>query len=672
MKEDELLHKIESLCEKIRLYDYHYYVLDNPIVPDAEYDRLFKELVSLEQANPHLIKPESPTQRVGGTPSSAFSQFAHKRPMLSLSNAFNDEDVKAFVRRIADRLSISEQKLKFACETKLDGLAVNLIYEFGILTHGVTRGDGQVGEDITSNLKTISSIPLKLLGEKVPEFIEIRGEVYMPKKAFEDLNERARKLGTKIFANPRNAAAGSVRQLNPAITASRALAIYCYGIGECVGFKLPESHMEQLQVLKSFGMRVSPETKLAHGVDECLRYYAKVAQKRMLLPYEIDGVVYKIDNTGLQSELGYIARAPRFALAHKFPAVEEMTQILAVDFTVGRTGAITPLARLEPVNVGGANVSNATLHNMDEIQRKNICIGDYIVIRRAGDVIPEVVSVIMEKRPSDVKPIIMPANCPVCSSAVKRAPGEAVARCTGGLFCKAQLKGSIWHFASRKAMSIDGLGDAIIEQLINLELVRDVSDLYLLSWDELASLPRMGAKSAQNLLNAIAKSKSTEFWRFLYALGIRDVGEASAHLLANEFKSLDELKKASLDELMRIKDIGPIVAAHIIQFFSESHNLTVIDKLLEYGIHWPEVSKEVVDTNNPFYDKNVVLTGSLTTLSRDEAKNKLIALGSKISSSVSKKTDYVILGENPGSKFDKAQELGVKVLTENEFINMIM
>lgn len=672
MKEkDDVLIKIESLCDKIRLYDYHYYALDNPLVPDAEYDRLFKELLDLEKLYPQYVVPESPTQRVGVTPSGAFGQFRHIKPMLSLSNAFTDEDVKAFVRRISERLNVAEKELTFACETKLDGLAVNLIYEFGILTSGATRGDGQVGEDITNNLKTISSIPLKLFGEKVPEFIEIRGEVYMPKKAFESLNEKGRRLGTKVFANPRNAAAGSVRQLNPAITAERALAIYCYGIGECRGFDLPNSHIEQLKILNDFGMRISPQTKRACGLEQCIEYYNEVLEKREKLAYEIDGVVYKVDDTLLQQELGFIARAPRFAIAHKFPATEEITQILAVDFTLGRTGALTPLARLNPVNVGGVTVSNATLHNMDEVKRKNVRIGDFIVIRRAGDVIPEVVSVIIEKRPENTSEIVMPLNCPVCGSAVKKVVGEAVARCTGGLFCKAQLKGSIWHFASRKAMSIDGLGDAIIQELIELGWVRDVSDLYVLSWDQLASLPRMGLKSAQNLLKALEKSKNTTFDRFLYALGIKDVGQASAHLLANEFMTLDNLKNATLADLMSVKDIGPVVGAHVIEFFSEKHNLEVIDKLLKYGITWPQISKDKIDTSNPFHAKTVVLTGSLSILGRDEAKNKLLMLGANVSSSVSKKTDYVILGENPGSKFDKAQELGIKILPEDEFIKML-
>lgn len=663
--------KAEELREKIRLYDYQYYVLDDPTVPDAEYDRLFNELKKLEETFPELVTSDSPTQRVGSAPSKAFAQFEHKKPMLSLSNAFTDEDVEAFVKRISERLDIPKDKLEFTCETKLDGLAINLVYENGILTHGATRGDGQVGEDVTQNLKTIKSIPLKLLGKNIPEFIEIRGEVYMSKEQFAKLNAAAAKVGGKIFANPRNAAAGSIRQLNPQVTKSRELLVYCYGIGEAHGVDLPESHFEQLQWLKTLGIRVSPLSKKVKGLKGCIEYYESIAELRESLPYEIDGVVYKLDDINLQNELGYISRAPRFAIAHKFPAQEEITRILNVDFTVGRTGALTPLARLEPVNVGGAMVSNATLHNMDEVERKQVRIGDYIIIRRAGDVIPEVVSVILEKRPPDTKKIVMPKTCPICGSHVKRILGEAVARCTGGLYCKAQLKASIWHFASRKAMNIDGLGDAIIESLIEQGILRDVSDLYQLTWDQVAALPRMGPKSGHNLINAINKSKKTEFWRFLYALGIREVGEATAHILANELKTLDNVKNATLNDLMHLKDIGPVVAMYIIEFFNEPHNLVVINKLLSYGIHWEEVDTSEVDESNPFYNKTLVLTGTLETLTRDEAKQKLLSLGAKVSGSVSKKTDFVIAGVSAGSKLDKAQELGVRVIDEDEFINML-
>lgn len=666
-----ILTKIEQLREKLRQYDYQYYVLDAPSVPDTEYDRLFHELKKLENEYPEFITSDSPTQRVGTTPSKAFLQFKHKKPMLSLSNAFSKEDMQAFVKRIAQTLDRSQNTLEFTCETKLDGLAVNLIYEDGIFTHGATRGDGQTGEDVSSNLRTISSIPLKLIGKDIPRFIEIRGEVYMSKIQFEKLNDNARKLGSKVFANPRNAAAGSIRQLNPQITRSRALQIYCYGIGEASGIELPVSHMEQLKLLEKMGMRISPLSQKAQGLEGLLDYYNHILSIRDSLPYEIDGVVYKLDDTLLQQELGFIARAPRFAIAHKFPAQEEITRILNVDFTVGRTGAITPLARLEPVNVAGVMVSNATLHNMDEVQRKQVRIGDYIIIRRAGDVIPEVVSVIMEKRPADTKEIILPTNCPVCNSHIERIVGEAVARCTGGLFCKAQLKGSIWHFASRKAMNIDGLGDAIIESLIETGAIKDVSDLYTLSWDVLATLPRMGAKSAQNLLNSISKSKKTEFWRFLYALGIREVGEATAHVLANELQTLENVKKANLNNLISLKDIGPVVAMRIIEFFNEPHNLMVIDKLLSYGVYWDEVDLTAVDTSNPFYNKTVVLTGSLEVLTRDEAKHKLLSLGAKVAGSVSKKTDFVIAGASAGSKLDKATELGVNVLSEEDFLNML-
>ena len=671
MNDELVLEQLHTLREQIRRYDYFYYVQDDPLVPDAEYDRCFKTLQDLESLHPQYITSDSPTQRVGAAPAEALEPVAHKQPMLSLSNVFSTEDLQAFVNRVADQLEWDPSELVFACEPKLDGLAVNLSYENGVLIHAATRGDGGVGENITNNIKTIAAVPLKLMTDKVPSFIEVRGEVYIPKAAFEAFNEQARLQGQKTFANPRNAAAGSLRQLNPAITAQRPLAIYCYGVGVCEGYTLPDSHLKQLELLKVMGFRVSPENKAATGFAGCLAYYESMQARRQRLPFEIDGVVYKVDSIALQKNLGFVARAPRFACAHKFPASEEMTQLLAVDFQVGRTGALTPVARLMPVSVAGVTVSNATLHNMDEIERKDIRIGDMVIIRRAGDVIPEVVSVVMEKRPAHTQLIQLPSHCPICDAEVVREPGEAVARCTGGLFCKAQLKRMMWHFASRKAMSIDGLGSVLIEQLIDEGLVNDVSDLYRLSLDALAQLDRMGQKSAENVLAAIEQSKKTTFNRFIYALGIREIGEASARNLAQHFPDIRSLKAATIGQLMALKDIGPVAATYTVHFFAEQHNLDVIERLLASGVHWPYHEVKQVDEDHPFYHKTMVLTGTLATLGRDEAKAKLLALGAKVTGSVSAKTDFVVAGSDPGSKWDKAVELGVRVLTEEEFLGML-
>jgi len=671
MKDPTLIEQLSTLRDRIRLYDYHYYVLDEPLVPDIEYDRCFKALQALEDQYPEYVTSDSPTQRVGITPATSFQPVAHRQPMLSLGNVFSLEELQAFMKRVAEKSQQAESNLLFTCEPKLDGLAVNLTYENGLLIHGATRGDGEVGENITSNIKTIASVPLKLMSEKMPTLIEIRGEVYMPKAGFEAFNEQARVHGEKTFANPRNAAAGSLRQLNPAITAKRPLALYCYGIGVCEGLDLPDSHLAQLDLLRTMGFRVSTETKMARGIEGCIAYYEAMEVKRSNLPFEIDGVVYKLDSTSLQKKLGFVSRAPRFACAHKFPASEEMTTLLGVDFQVGRTGALTPVARLQPVSVAGVTVSNATLHNMDEIARKDIRIGDVVIIRRAGDVIPEVVSVVRENRSKDTQEITMPSHCPVCGATVIREEDEAVARCTGGLFCKAQLKRMVWHFASRKAMFIDGLGGAIIELLIDEHLINDISDLYGLNEEQLASLPRMGQKSAENVLAAIEKSKKTTFNRFLYALGIREIGESSARILASHFPDMDAIKCATLEELMSLKDIGPIVATHVVQFFAEKHNVDVINKLLAYEVHWPPPQIVRADQNHPLFDKTTVLTGTLTSLSRDDAKAKLLAVGAKVTGSVSAKTDYVIAGSEAGSKLDKAEKLGVKILSEDEFLGLL-
>jgi DNA ligase (NAD+) len=640
-------------------------------VPDVEYDRRFKALQALEMQHPDYITTDSPTQRVGATPASSLEPIAHHQPMLSLSNVFSTEELQAFMKRLTEKLDCDENELLFTCEPKLDGLAVNLTYENGLLIHAATRGDGAVGENITNNIKTIAAVPLKLMTEKVPRLIEVRGEVYIPKAGFEAFNEQARLHGEKTFANPRNAAAGSLRQLNPAVTAKRPLAIYCYGVGACEGYTLPNSHMQQLELLRDMGFRVSPETKSAKGLVGCLAYYVSMQERRQSLPFEIDGVVYKVDSIDAQHKLGFVSRAPRFACAHKFPASEEMTTLLSVDFQVGRTGALTPVARLEPVSVAGVTVSNATLHNLDEIERKDIRIGDVVIIRRAGDVIPEVVSVVTEKRPINTQAIVMPDHCPVCGAEVVREPGEAVSRCTGGLFCKAQQKRMMWHFASRKAMAIDGLGSALIEQLVDADLLKDVSDLYVLSQDVLITLPRMGKKSAENLLAAIEHSKKTTFNRFLYALGIREIGESGALVLANHFHDIESLKRATLEELMELRDIGPVAATYTMHFFAQQHNLDVIEKLLAYGVHWPKAEVVQKDEQHPFYDKTMVLTGSLTSMSRDEAKAKLLAVGARVTGSVSAKTDFVVAGAEPGSKFDKATELGVRILGEDEFLGMM-
>lgn len=668
MSVDDINRQINELRDKIGQYDYHYYVLDEPLVPDAEYDRCFQALQALEAQYPQLLTPDSPTQRVGGTSADAFMPVAHRQAMRSLSNVFTDEELQAFVKRVTDKLDEPNQELVFVCEPKLDGLAVNLTYEQGILISAATRGDGATGENITANIKTIASVPLKLRTAHPPRVIEIRGEVYMPKKGFEEYNQKALLQGEKTFANPRNAAAGSLRQLNPAITAHRPLAIYCYGIGACEGYQLPDTHWQQVQLLKEFGFRVSPDIRRAEGMAGCLAYYHELLKKRLQLPFEIDGVVYKLDSIPLQQQLGFISRAPRFACAHKFPATEEMTLLLAVDFQVGRTGALTPVARLEPVSVGGVTVSNATLHNMDEITRKDIRIGDAVVIRRAGDVIPEVVSVVWQQRPENTQLIQLPTHCPVCGSDVVREEGEAVARCMGGLFCKAQLKRMMWHFASRKAMHIEGLGSVLIEQLVDEGIIRHLPDLYQLDAPTLERLPRMGAKSAHNLLQALEQSKKTTFSRFLYALGIREIGEASARVLAEHFGDIPSIIAATEEELMNLNDIGPVGASYVVHFFAQEHNLEVIERLLALGVYWPKFEKKQVNQENPFFGKTVVLTGTLSVMSREEAKARLLALGAKVSGSVSAKTDYVIAGTEAGSKLDKANSLGVAVLDETQFL----
>lgn len=663
--------KIESqiieLREKINEHNYRYYVLNDPSISDAIYDQLFQTLKQLETDYPDWITVDSPTQRVGAKPQREFSEVQHAVPMLSLENAFTDEDVLAFDRRIHERLDILEP-IEYTCEPKLDGLAVTLIYEKGLLIRAATRGDGETGEDITENIRTIPSVPLHLRGDDYPELLEVRGEVYMPKKGFLELNARAEKKGEKIFVNPRNAAAGSLRQLDSRITASRPLDIFYYGIGLVKGGKLPETQGKMLNCFKKWGLRVNPETTIVKNIEDCLAYYRDLQDKRAELSYEIDGIVYKVNSIQQQHALGFVSRAPRWAIAHKFPAEEVITTVDAVEFQVGRTGAITPVARLHPVFVSGVTVSNATLHNMDEVKRKDIRIGDTVIVRRAGDVIPEIVSSIKDHRPTNAKSIHLPTHCPVCHSHIEQIEGEAVARCSGGLFCPAQRKEAIKHFASRRALDIEGLGDKLVDQLVENQLITSVADLYLLTLDPLANLERMAEKSAQNLLDALAKSKKTTLARFLYALGIREVGEATAKQLAQHYGDLQNIMGATEESLQTVSDIGPVVAKHITSFFAENHNREVIKKLLESGVYWEKV-KSVSDM--PFAGKTFVLTGSLQTLSRDEAKEKLEALGAKVAGSVSNKTSYVVVGADAGSKLKKAQELGVAILTEDEFLKLL-
>ncbi len=660
--------QINHLQDAIRDYDYHYYALDTPKISDSEYDKLFRKLQELEAQHPECVGVDSPTQRVGSAPLEFFEPLQHRQPLLSLSNVFSESELDAFVRRITERLD-NRKELVFTCEQKFDGLAVNLSYAKGVLVSASTRGDGQVGENITANIKTIAAVPLRLRTACPPSFIEVRAEVYIPKRAFEQLNEKARRLGEKTFANPRNAAAGSLRQLNPGITASRPLAIYCYHIGACEGWDLPASHFAQLQWLEDVGFRVAKDIKQVHGVSGCLDYYHEMRNKRDTLPYEIDGVVYKVDAMNLQRDLGYVARAPRFACAHKFPAVEEITTITAVDFQVGRTGALTPVARLNPVNIAGVVVRNATLHNMDEIARKEIFINDSVIVRRAGDVIPEVVSVVLENRPDTILPIELPRNCPVCNAAVFRNTEEAVARCSGDLLCPAQLKGRVWHYAARRAMRIDGLGVSLIELLVDNKLIQNVADLYFLSEKDLLSLPRMGLKSAQNILASIEKSKHTTFNRLVFALGIREVGEVGAANLARYFKNMDSLMESNVEQLLSIKDIGPVAANNITHFFAQKENVHVINRLVQAGVQCAEMSVPDNGVRNALLAGKVfVLTGSLKAMSRDEAKEKLTAFGATISGSVSAKTDYLIAGVEPGSKLEKAAALKITIWTEEDLL----
>ncbi|MDQ1362729.1 MAG: ligase [Pseudomonadota bacterium] len=660
--------RIHSLRQLLNHHSYQYYVLDAPEIPDAEYDRLYRELQQLELQYPELITPDSPTQRIGDQPLAAFSQIRHEVPMLSLDNVFSDDELNDFYRRAQTKLDLNTE-IEFAAEPKLDGLAVSLIYENGMLARAGTRGDGVTGEDITQNIRTIHSIPLHLMGEDWPVKLDVRGEVFMPKAGFELLNQRAREKNEKEFANPRNAAAGSLRQLDPRITASRSLAMYCYAVGNADSMGKFTTHSDVLNQLSQWGLPLCKERSVVKGVKGCLDYFNTMGQKRIALPYDIDGVVYKVNRLDWQKELGFVAKAPRWAVAHKFPAQEEITTVNAIEFQVGRTGALTPVARLEPVFVGGVTVSNATLHNMDEVERKEIRVGDRVIIRRAGDVIPEVVSVVPGSRQLHANKIVLPAHCPVCGSDVVREEGEAIARCSGGLYCAAQRKESIKHFASRKAMDIEGLGDKLVEQLVDEKRIEHVDDLYRLQLNDIASLERMGEKSASNLLAALDKSKTVTLSRFIYALGVREVGEATALALAKHFGSLEKLQDASEEDLQTVPDVGPVVARHVFHFFHEPHNRQIIQRLRTAGIHWPD--QQANEQNQSLAGLTFVITGTLTGMTRDEARAALQARGGKVAGSVSAKTSYLVVGDSPGSKAEKAEQLGVKILDEAGLMKLL-
>lgn len=661
--------RAQELRELLERYNYRYHVLDDPEVSDAEYDRLMRELTQIEADNPDLITADSPTQRVGATPVGELVEVIHSTPMLSLDNAFAEEDLLNFDRRVRERLDDVES-VEYAAEPKLDGLAMSFRYEAGRFVRAATRGDGTRGEDVTHNVRTIKAVPMRLRG-KVPELLEVRGEVFMTIAGFKAMNEKALAAGQKVFVNPRNAAAGSIRQLDPRLTASRPLDVFFYSVGETQGWKLPPRHSECLEQLREWGLKISPLLKVVQGAQGCLEYYRDVGAKRAKLPYEIDGVVYKVNRLQQQRDLGFVARAPRWAIAHKFPAHEENTIVRGVEFQVGRTGALTPVARLEPVFVGGVTVSNATLHNMDEVRRKDVRIGDTVVIRRAGDVIPEIVKVMLEKRPASAVEVHLPAKCPVCGSDVERVEGEAVARCTGGLVCPAQRKEALRHFASRRALDIEGLGSKLIDQLVDGGHVETPADLYRLTLEQLTALERMGEKSAANLLEALEHSKKTTFSRFLYALGIRDVGEATAAALAAHFGTIEALQDATEEQIQEVPDIGPIVAAHVSHFLQQPQNRQVIADLRERGVHWPVQARRTGPAEGILSGKTFVLTGTLDSMSRDQAGDRIAALGGKVSGSVSKKTSYVVAGAEAGSKLQKAQELGVEVLDEAAFLKLL-
>ena len=662
----KILEEYKNLVAELNQHNHRYYVLDNPSVPDSEYDRQMRKLQDMEVSHPDIATEDSPTQRVGGMALQSFSQIKHGLPMLSLDNAFSDAELQDFERKVKDRLNQTTD-IEYVCEPKLDGAAVSILYRDGVLVYGATRGDGNVGEDITANVRTIKSVPLKLQGGNIPHLLEVRGEIYLPKVGFDALNEAARAVGGKSFVNPRNAAAGSLRQLDSKVTASRPLEMCAYSVGQYQAERTPTTHQDMLQALCGWGFKLNDYVETVTGVDACADYYQRLAKRRNKLPYDIDGIVYKVNELALQERLGFVAKAPRWAIARKFPAQEEMTQLLGVEFQVGRTGAITPVARLEPVFVGGVTVSNATLHNRDEIERLGVRIGDVVIIRRAGDVIPQIAKVVLEKRPLDAEVIVFPERCPVCQSSVQRNTGEAVARCSGGLFCGAQIKEAIKHFASRKAMDIDGLGDKLVELMVDKAIIFSVADLYELDESRLVGLERMAEKSVANLVAAIDVSKETTLAKFLYALGIREVGEATAQTLANNFGAIEMIAQSSVEELLEIDDIGPVVARHIANFFRNPDNLSIIEALRNAGVKWLDIDLSSQGAQ-PLKGQTWVLTGGMQIMSRAEAKDALQALGAKVASSVSAKTSQVVAGPGAGSKLTKAENLGIAVMDEAELM----
>lgn len=666
---NQITSELEALKLEIQHHNHRYYVLDDPSLPDAEYDRLFRRLKEIEAEHPELVTPDSPSQRVGAKPLDAFVQIKHKIPMLSLDNAFSDEDLEAFETRVKERLSVTDD-VEFMAEPKLDGIAVSLLYEKGGLVYGATRGDGETGEDITQNVKTIQSIPLKLLGEGYPETLEVRGEIFMPKPVFEALNQQAISEGEKPFVNPRNAASGSLRQLDSSITAKRKLKMCAYSTGFVENGSLPETHSETLNKLGEWGFVVNDERQIVIGSAGCGNYHNTLGEKRDSLDYEIDGIVFKVNSFSLQNKLGFISRAPRWAIAYKFPAQEEMTILEQVDFQVGRTGVLTPVARLKPVFVGGVTVSNATLHNMDEIKRLDVRVGDSVIVRRAGDVIPKVVRVVPEKRNENSIEIELPKECPVCGAAVENIEGETVSRCSGNLTCSAQLKESIKHYVSRKAMDIDGFGDKLVDQLVDKELLASIADIYRLKQRDLVLLERMGEKSADKLIAAIEVSKSTTLAKLIFALGIREVGETTARTLAAKYKHIEDMFDATLEQLQELNDVGPIVAQHLKNFSELSANRELVNQLIEMGLSYA-TEESSSESSNHLEGKTFVLTGTLPSMSRDEMKELLQACGAKVSGSVSKKTDYVVAGESAGSKLTKAEALGISVLDEAEALKLI-
>ncbi len=665
MSDREAAKRIDELREQIRRHDYRYYVLDDPEISDARYDALMRELRDLEDAHPALQSDDSPTQRVAGAVSEAFGEVVHAVPMLSLDNAFSEQDVLDFDRRVRERLDVDSAA--YSAEPKIDGLAISLRYEHGRLAQAATRGDGTRGEDVTANVRTIRSVPLVLGGGTPPRLLEVRGEVFMTRRAFERLNQRAAEQGEKTFVNPRNAAAGSLRQLDPGVTAARGLDVFFYGVGAADGWTMPRRHGEVLEALRGFGLRTCPEIEVVDGIAACLGYYARMAKRRNALGYDIDGVVYKVDRLDWQRDLGFVSRAPRWAVAHKFAAQEETTVVRDVEFQVGRTGALTPVARLEPVFVGGVTVSNVTLHNMDELARKDVRIGDTVVVRRAGDVIPEVVRVVTDLRPRGARVVKLPAHCPECGSHVTRTEGEAVARCSGGLVCGAQRREALRHFASRRAMDIDGMGEKLVGQLVDAGRVETAADLYSLTAEELSELDRMGPRSAANLVAALERSKQTTLQRFLFALGIRDVGESTALALASHFGTLERLEAASVEDIEEVHDVGPVVAAHVVDFFAEPRNRKVVQQLRERGVRWPEQARAKASAAGPLSGETLVITGTLSSMTRDEARDAARAAGATVTDSVSRRTTLLVAGAEAGSKLKKARELDVPVIDEDEF-----